>query len=410
MKSFLDLKSVDEVEKIIFDLPMLGDEEVGIEEAAGKRLARPFYAPANLPGFSRSTMDGYAVKASDTFGATENNPALLRVAGRGKMGKIPDLALGDGEAWEIFTGGALPEASDAVAMIEHCRDVGNGYIEITRALAPGMNMIEEDEDAREGQELLPAGKLVRAQETGILAAFGISRLKVIRSARVAIISTGDEIIETCAIPEPGQIRDVNSWSLQTLCREAGCETLRLGVIPDDRSALERILRKASEISDVIVVSGGSSAGMRDHTIEAFESLEESRIIVHGVAISPGKPFILGRTGKKCLIGLPGHVTSALVCAHVFLIPLLQHLQGLIAPQLKSWIDAKLSRSVVSAQGRQDYIRCKLEKKGDEYIAIPIIASSAVLTSLLEADGYVVCPENSEGLFKDQQVRFFPLQY
>lgn len=408
MKPFLKLQSVDEIIRIIFDLPVLPGEMTPLESALGRRIAKAFHAPHDLPGFRRSTMDGYAVIARDVFGASESNPALLETVGSCRMGKLPDFALAPGQAAQIFTGAPMPDGADAVVMIEHTRETGKGQIEVARSVAPGDHVIEADEDAAKSQEVIPAGKLLRPQEIGILAAFGARKVETFRKPRVAIISTGDEIVHIDAPLSAGQVRDVNSWSLDAVCKRSGAATRRLGIVRDEPDALLEMLEAAAVDADVALISGGSSAGMRDHTVEAFLALPGSRILVHGAAISPGKPFILGLSGDVCLLGLPGHVTSALICAKVFLEPLLNHLQGLAQPAPKPWFDATLSRSVASAQGRRDYIRCRLLREGDEYVAIPLLAPSSVLGGLIEADGLVICPENSEGLAKGQKVRVYPI--
>lgn len=408
MKPFLQLKPVSDVEKIIFDLPMLPEESVPLELAFGRRLARPFYAPEDLPGFRRSSMDGYAVASRDVFGAGEGSPALLRLGPPCRMGQMPDFCLGEGEAAPIATGAPLPEGADAVVMIEHTRPADQGQIEIIRPVAPGDHLVERDEDASRGMELIAAGRLLRAQETGILAAFGVTEVRVVRQARVAVISTGDELVAIDAKPKPGQIRDVNSWSLAALCRSAGALASPWGIVNDEPGALAGTLAKAREAADVIVVSGGSSQGMRDHTVEAFSGLPDAVIFVHGVAISPGKPFILGRSGSVCLVGLPGHVSGALVCGHVLLAPLLRHLQGLPRPEPQAWLEAVLSRSIASSQGRRDYIRCRLIQTDTGLSAEPLSGPSAVLRGLIDADGLIVCPENSEGLSQGQKVRVYPV--
>lgn len=408
MKPFLKLQSVDEILGIIFDLPVLPGEMTALGDALGRRAAKAFYAPHDLPGFRRSTMDGYAVIARDTFGASESNPALLETVGSCQMGKLPKFNVAPGQAAQIFTGAPLPDGADAVVMIEHTRETGKGQIEVARSVAPGDHVIEPDEDAAQGQEVIPVGKLLRPQEIGILAAFGAREVEVARKPRVAIISTGDEIVPLDAPLAPGQIRDVNAWSLEGVCKRAGAITRRLGIASDEPDALREMLQTAACDADVALVSGGSSAGMRDHAVEAFLALPDSRILVHGAAISPGKPFIFGLSGNVCLLGMPGHVTSALICAKVFLEPLLNHLQGLTEPVPKPWFDATLSRSVASAQGRRDYIRCRLLRQGDEYAAVPLLTPSSVLGGLLEADGLVICPENSEGLAKGQKVRVYPI--
>lgn len=407
MKPFLQLMPVDEIKRIIFSLPVLPVEPTPLDQAFGRCLATGFIAPCDLPGFRRSSMDGYAVVARDVFGASEGNPAILQVSHICRMGEKPEYALENGQAAQIFTGGALPDGADAVVMVEHTRDIGGGQIEVTTPVAPGMNIVEADDDAMEGQELIPAGKMIRAQEIGILAAFGVEKVETIRPAKTAIISTGDEIRTISAKLAPGEMRDVNSWSLAAICRKAGAIPERLGIVPDQQEQLAKKIKDCAAQSDVVIVSGGSSAGMRDHTAAAFLELPKSRILVHGAAISPGKPLILGVAGEVILLGLPGHVSSALVCANVFLVPLLHHLQGLARPRIKPWFDAILSRAVASAQGRRDYIRCRLKEEGDNLLAEPILSPSAVLSGLLEADGYVICPENSEGLARGQKVRVYP---
>lgn len=407
MKPFLNLKSVDETLALIFALKPLAVENVSLADACGRRLAAAFYAPGELPGFTRSAMDGYAVRARDVFGASESAPGLLRVAGHCGVGQMQAFSIQAGEAASILTGAPLPDGADAVIMVENTREAGQEQIEIIRSAAPGENVIASDEDAARGQELIHAGSLIRPQECGILAAFGITQIRVFRRPVVTIISTGDEVVPITSTPGPGQVRDVNSHSLAAFCKLRGAKPRLSGIVRDEPQELIARLRAAASNSDVILVSGGSSAGMRDHTVEAFLSLPDSRLLVHGVAIRPGKPFILAEAAGKTLIGLPGHVTSALVCAHVFLGPLLGRLQGESGPEPKPWIDATLSRAVASGQGRRDYIRCQLQKAGAQYLAVPLRGQSGVLSTLLGADGYVICPENSEGLRKDQQVKFYP---
>lgn len=409
MKPFLNLQSVDEVLALIYAMQPLDSEKVALAFASGRHLYKPFLAPADLPGFARSSMDGYAVRAADVFGASESTPAWLRVSGNCPVGVEPDLTLAPGEAASIVTGAALPSGADAVVMIEDSREAGQNQVEIIRSIAPGANVVERDEDASLGQVLIPACRRIRSQECGIFAAFGIQEIEVYRRPRVAIISTGNEIVPVDTTPDPCKLRDVNSWSLASFCELHNGIPVQMGIIPDERAKLDDILQKALTQSDVVVVSGGSSAGMRDLTAEAFLALPGAKLLAHGVAMRPGKPFILASAAcGKPLLGLPGHVTSALLCAHVFLGPLLARLQGTAQGAPKPWITAKLSRSIASAQGRRDYIRCRLEKDGDEFIAQPLRSPSSVLCSLLSADGVVICPENAEGLTKGQQVKFFPL--
>lgn len=402
MKSFLTLKSVDEVLSLVETGAPLPAERVPLDECAGRRLAADFLSPEDLPGFARSTVDGYAVRARDVFGAQEGSPALLECVGDCPMGRAPDFSLGEGQTARILTGGMLPEGADCVVMVEYSRPAGERLVELIRSQAPGDHVLESDEDASAGSVLIAAGTYLRSQEIGLLAALGQSEVLVSRRPRVSIISTGDEVVPFTQKPAPGQVRDVNSHSLAALCRSAGAEVRLEGLVRDDMAALEAAVRDALARADVVLLSGGSSAGMRDHTVDIFRAMPEGRLLVHGVAISPGKPFILARSGAVWLMGLPGHVSSALVCARVFLLPLLRRLQGgreNIAPG----VTAVLSRAVASAQGRRDYIRVRLSRNGNGWEAEPVTAPSGLISGLVAADALVVCPENSEGLYAGQEV-------
>lgn len=405
MKSFLNLVSVDDALRLVFSFPVLEPVRVGLQNAYGLRLAQDFYAPVNLPGFARSTVDGYAVAANDVFGASETSPGFLSLVGSVQMGQVPTRRLGSGEAMAIATGAMLPEGADCAVMLEYTRSVPGDLLEVTRSVAPGENIVGAAEDAAAGSLLLKAGTLIRPQELGILAAFGTAEVDVIRAARVEIFSTGDELVPIDQEPRTGQIRDTNSWTVGAMCREAQAGCSFGGILRDNLQDLRGALNDSR--ADIVVISGGSSAGMRDLTVEAFASLPDSEILIHGVAISPGKPFILARAGRKALVGLPGHVAGAFNCARVFLLPLISRFQGASDLRPQPYILATLTRSVVSAQGRRDFVRSRLERVNGGYAVTPLPASSALLASLTQADGYVVCPEDQEGLFKGAEVPFYP---
>lgn len=413
VKPFLTLQSVESVLEHIRAFPALSVEAVPLDEAPGRRLARAFTATEDLPGFDRSTVDGFAVRARDVFGAQEGSPALVRCIADCRMGEVPDIALQEGQTARILTGGMLPDGADCVVMVEYSRPAGGDLIELTRSQAPGDNVILRDDDAAEGTRLLEAGHRLRPQDIGLLAAFGMVEIAVRRQPRVAVLSTGDEIVPSAETPPPGKIRDVNAHSITALCREAGALAIRAGLVKDEASELSAAVARLASEHDVIVVSGGSSAGMRDHTVEIFQSLPQAELLVHGVAISPGKPFILAKAlidGRTvCLVGLPGHVTSALICARAFLVPLLHHLQGRVRPETTPQTPARLTRSVASAQGRRDYLRvrlralpCRQDIRPDGqglqplYEAEPVMGASGLISGIAAADGLLVCPENREG--------------
>lgn len=410
MKPFLTLQTVEAVLEHIRSFPPLAEERAPLAEALGRRLAGPFIAPEDLPGFDRSTVDGFAVRARDVFGAQEGSPALLTLKGDCRMGETPDLSLGEGEAARILTGGMLPAGADCVVMVEYSRPAGAGLVELTRSQAPGDNVILRDDDAAKGAVLLPAGRRLLPQDLGLLAAFGAAHVAVRRRPRVAILSTGDEVVPMDQTPPPGKIRDVNAHSLAALCREAGALPLMAGLVGDDPDQLRDTLARLAKENDVVAVSGGSSAGMRDHTVECFEKLPGGKVLVHGVALSPGKPLILAQAeaqsaagGRRvCLLGLPGHVASALISARVFLAPLLHHLQGRQQPEIVPQVSARLTRSVASAPGRRDYLRVRLAPldaaSADQprYAAEPLLGASGLVSDMARADGLLVCPESCEG--------------
>lgn len=402
MKSFLTLKSVEEVLAHIQSFAVLGGEEICLDEAPGRYLLRDLTAPEDLPGFDRSTVDGYAVHARDVFGAQETSPALLECVGDCPMGGAPDFELKEGQTARILTGGMLPRGADCVVMVEYSRPVNDRLVELIRTQAPGDHVLMHNEDMASGALAIPAGRRLRPQEIGLLAALGMRRVEVARRPHVAIISTGDEVLPVSGTPQPGQVRDVNSHSLAALCRQAGARAVFAGLVRDDVPLLEKTLGEAMEQADVVLVSGGSSAGMRDHTVDIFSSMPESELLVHGVAISPGKPFILARSGGKCLMGLPGHVSGALICARVFLLPLLLRLQG-GEKQPTAGVPAVLSRSVASAQGRRDFIRVRLERTEKGWMAEPLTGPSGLISPLVSAEALVVCPENREGLHAGEEV-------
>ncbi len=402
MKPFLSLKSVDEVRSLINGFDLLPEEEVPLDDAAGRYLRGDFESPEDLPGFDRSTVDGYAVHARDVFGCSEASPALLQCVSGCEMGKAAEFVLQEGQAARILTGGMLPEGADCCVMLEHSRDAGGDMVELVRSAAPGDNIVVRDEDAARGQKMIFSGTRLRAQEIGLLAALGQASVSVSKRPAAAIISTGDEVVPVGRKPAPGQVRDVNSHTLAALCRQAGAVPAFAGLVCDDPALLREKVFSALQSNDVVLVSGGSSAGMRDHTMEIFSSMPEGELLVHGAAISPGKPFILARSGKKCLMGLPGHVSSALVCAHVFLLPLLRRLQG-GREEIEHAVEASLSRPISSAQGRRDFIRARLIRGEEGWIADPLPGHSGVISDLVRADAFIVCPENREGFYAGEKV-------
>jgi molybdopterin molybdotransferase len=405
-KLFFTLKTSEEVFKILRGFEPLGEETLPLEVSFGRVLSKDILSPEDLPGFSRSSMDGYAVRAKDTFGATESLPALFEVTGEVVMGQVPNLTVGSGQAIKISTGGMLPKDADGVVMVEYCSTLDDHSIEVSRAISPQENVIQQDDDFKKGSSVLEQGSMLRPQDLGVLAGLGLSRIAVYRKPKVAIISTGDEVVPVDKRPAPGQVRDINSYTLAAFCRRAGAEPIMMGLCNDDFEKLKGRIEEGLREADTVWISGGSSVGTRDLTLKVFESLEDMELLVHGISISPGKPTIIARAGSRAIFGLPGHTASAMVVAEVFLASFLSHLQGQKDFPKKSYfeIEAKLGRNIESASGREDYFRVKLKRRGSEWIAEPIFGKSGLISTLVEADGLLRVERNREGLYQDQDVK------
>lgn len=376
--------------------PTVGSERVPLEDALGRILARDIAAQSDIPGFDRSTMDGYAVSASSTFGASEGNPAYLTVVGSIDMGRASELTMGAGQAARIATGGMLPGGADSVIMVEHTDVIDDTTIEVHRSVAPGQHVVARDEDAAQGQTVLLPGTRLRAQELGVLAACGVGEVQVFRRPKVGIISTGDEVVPVTAVPRPGQVRDVNSHTLSGLVHQAGAQPVRCGIVIDQFDDLLEACRQALAETDMVLISGGSSVGTRDLTVDVLEALPKSRILVHGVSVRPGKPTILAQCDAKAVWGLPGHVTSAMVVFMVLVEPFLAHLGGHAGVTPVS-VRARLTRNLASVQGRVDYVRVRLIEKDGQQWAEPILGASGLIRTMAAAQGLVALEMNSEGL-------------
>ena len=406
MDSFFNVKTPQEVVKIIETFGPSGQEPIVLEEALGRILSQDIITDEDLPHFFRSVVDGYAVRAKDTFGASEGMPALLDMEGEVLMGQHPQEKINKGRAIKISTGGMLPEGADGVVMVEHCFLLDERTLAVNRPISPLENVIQPGDDFKKGELVLKKGHTLRPQDLGALAGLGISPVPVFNRPKVAIISTGDEIVSIDEYPMPGQIRDINRYTLAAFCLQKGAEPLHMGLCSDKFDVLKKLVEEGISRADTVWISGGSSVGTRDLTLKVFETMEDFKLLVHGISISPGKPTIIGQIGAKPVIGLPGHVASALVVAEVFLGPLITCLSGRLdlidfhRPQMESILE----RNIESANGREDYIRVKLIKQGDELIAQPIFGKSGLISTLVEADGLVRVDMNTEGLYKGQKVK------
>ncbi len=369
-------------------------ETVPLGQARGRVPAAPVAAPQALPGFARSTVDGYAVRAADTYGASDGLPGYLDVVGAVRMGAAPDVAVGPGTVVSMPTGGMLPPGADAVVMVEYTQEAMAGTIEVTRPVAPGEGVVRADEDAAPGAGLVPACRPLRAQDLGMLAAAGITAVTVHAPPRVTILSTGDEVVPPdTAVLRPGQVRDATAVALGALVAEAGGEPVGGGIVPDDAARLETALRAALGNSDLVVISAGSSVGARDETAAAVSRLGPPGIWCHGLAIRPGKPTLLAECAGVPIIGLPGNPRSALVIFRLIGMPLVRLAGGCTAPPAEPVVRARLGRDLASAAGRLDVVQVRLASG----VATPVFGLSALLSVLTAADGYVTVPDDATGL-------------
>lgn len=371
-------------------------------DALNRVLAEPLTAPHNLPEFPRSTVDGYAVNALDTHGASPGLPAFLTVTGEVAMGQAADHAVAIGEAILVHTGGMIPPGATAVVMIEHTQQVDATSIEVMKPVAEGENVVQIGEDVRQGDLLLPAGKRLRAQEIGGLVAMGMTEVVVALPPRVAILSSGDEVVPPQAVPRLGQVRDVNSYALAAMVQQAGGTPLRYDIVPDERAALDAAAARAFTEADVVVFSAGSSVSYRDMTADVIAGLGQPGLLVHGVSVKPGKPTILAVCNGKPVFGLPGNPVSALVIFDLFVKPTIQLLLGEQTRYIPS-LQARLSRNLSSMSGREDYVQVKVEMRNGEAWAVPVLGKSNLIYTLVHADGVVKVPLDANGIAQGEWV-------
>ena len=401
----LQVKTPEEVLRLIHDKfrPVAElAESVPLTAAAGRTLSEDIIAKEYVPDFNRSTVDGYAVRAADTFGCSDAIPAILSLQGEIRMGEDAGFALLRENCAYVPTGGALPEGADCAVMLEYTEDYGDGTIGILKPGAPGMNVIFRGDDVYPGKVVLQAGRVLSAQDIGALAAIGRTVVPVQRRLKIGVISTGDELVPPGQKPLPGQVRDVNTALLSALLTEQGAEVHSYGIIVDDEDLLRETVTRAVQECDAVLLSGGSSVGVKDASCRIIESLGE--LLLHGIALKPGKPTIMGRAGNKPLVGLPGHPVAAFVVARLFMIPLLDRLAGRERPLWS--VTAELSESVGANHGRAQVNPCRLLRQDGRVLALPIRSKSGLITQLAGADGFFCIERDCEGLPKGAPVQVY----
>ena len=390
MSLFLQLVSVPEAVAEIRKLAVqCGEESVPLPEAFHRILARDVHADIDIPGFTRSVVDGFAVKASDTTGSGDTIPSILNLTGRVEMGASLNHRIKSGECIYVPTGGILPEGADAVVMIEHAEQVGEEVL-VKKPAAHGENVLFFNEDFPAGEVVCTKGRRLTSQDIGVLAAAGCTGVPVVKMPGIGIISTGNELVPVNKKPMPGQVRDVNSYVVASFVREQGCRPVLYGIVRDDREALRSAITRATAECDAVMISGGSSKDDRD--MVAAIIAERGRVLVHGIAIAPGKPTIIGKYDGRPVIGLPGHPASAFIVLIAIVRHLITAMTGETGSTMRT-LQATLGQNVPSSKGREDYVRVAVQNG----IATPLFGKSGLLNTLVRSTGVLRVPAESEGL-------------
>lgn len=387
----------EEVLKIIIEhFEPLDSERLALEKAGGRCLAETIKAPEDVPGFNRSTVDGYALNARDTFGAGEGIPAILEYTGEVMMGQAAP-PIKSGQCCLVHTGGMLPDGADAVIMIENT-DLTGTIVQGFRQVAPGENVIHRGEDLKKNDTALFQEHKLRAPEIGMLASLGITSVEVYRHPVIGFFSSGDELVNySNPCLEPGQIRDSNAPALLYLAEQSGAVARYGGILPDHFETFIEKSKDMLEETDMLVFSGGSSVGSRDHTARTMQELGKPGLLVEGISIQPGKPTLLANCSGKPVLGLPGHPVSALNIFTIFGKAIIDRLSGRGKKIFMPTVKAILARNVPSRTGRTDYVRIRLKETREGLSAVPVFGRSGMLRTLAEADGLLMVPPEKEGL-------------
>jgi molybdenum cofactor synthesis domain-containing protein len=403
---FRRLMTFDEAKRVISEKlkpEALGEEKISLLDAYNRVLGGNVVSPLNIPPFNRSTVDGFAVKAEDTFGAEENQPVTLKLCGVVNVGEPPKISLEKGEAAEIVTGAPIPDGADAVVMVE---DTEREYSELRvyRAITKDGNVMKKGTDIKKGETVLEAGQILGASEIGVLAALGLTKVAVFKVPVVAVLSTGGEITELGKELSAGKIYDINSYSLSSAVRESGGTPIYLGVVPDDKAELQKSLEHALASADMVLTSGGVSVGPKDLTPQIVDSLGKPGVLISGIAVKPGKPTTIALIGRKPIFSLPGHPTSALLIFHLLARPVIQLMSGRTATEVKM-VGALAAARMFQAKGRRTFVMVKLKRdKSDRLLAEPVeTGASGAITTLAKADGFVEIPENQQFVDADEEV-------
>lgn len=403
---FRELMTFDHAKKLLFDTlnpQPLGIEKIPLIEAYNRILSENIITKLDIPPFNRSTVDGYAVKADDTYESDEKKPIALKIIGTISVGESPKIQIRKNKTVETVTGAPIPEGANAVVMVENTQKQGDTLL-IYRAVTPDENVMKKGADLKKGDTVLIAGQLLGAPEIGVLAAIGVNYVNVFKIPIVSVFSTGAEITEPGKGLAPGKIYDINAYSLSTAVKESGGKPISMGVIPDNEAALKNALKQALSSSDIIITSGGVSVGPRDYTPKIVDSLGKPGVIISGIAVKPGKPTTIAFIGNKPVFSLPGHPTSALLIFYLLVRPVIQCLSGHKVISEKT-VKANLAVRLFSAKGRKTFVTVRLSRdKSQKIVATPVqTGGSGAITTLSKADGFIEIPENQQFIDSNEQV-------
>ena len=386
-------------------VPLDATEQVPLDQALGRTLETDVVAAEYVPDFDRATVDGYALRARDTFGCSDAIPAILTRQAEVRMGEAADFVLQEGCCAEVPTGGAIPRGADSVVMLEYAEDYGDGTVGVARPAAPGENLIFRGDDVHPGKPVLKAGRILGPQDVGALAAMGVARVPVRPRPRMAVLSTGEELVSPDRRPGPGQIRDVNGLLVAGQLRAMGAEPVPYGIVPDEEERLRATVARALDRCDAVILSGGSSVGAKDAAARVIASF--GPVLFHGLAMKPGKPTLLGRRGNQPIVGLPGHPVAAFFVTELLVRPLMDRLMD--RRTARRQVTARLTENVSANHGRALYCPCRLRREGAELWAEPVRTKSGLITALAAADGYCCVARDREGLMQGAEVQVYCLR-
>ena len=404
MKGFFKVQTPEQLYKKMDRFKPLSFEKIRIEQSLHRVLSEDIISPINLPEFRRSTVDGFALNAKDTYGVSEKNPSILQVIGEIPMGQISDIEVKEGEVVKVATGGMVPRGADAVEMLEYTEWVDAHTLHVFKTISPLENVIQVGEDVKAGEVILSRGQLIRPQDIGLMAGIGRTDARVFLRPKVAVISSGDEIVAIEEVPKPGEVRDINRYTVVSMVEEIGGIPVFLGIARDRFDDVKEKIELGLKEADMVIITGGSSVGTLDLTGEVLQTFPGTEILGHGVSIRPGKPTLLADVNGKPFVGLPGHPVSAMVIFHFFCKPILRILSG----SSREWvwhqmrIKAKAARNIPSVPGREDYVRVKLEEKDGNFLAHPVFGKSGAISNLVRANGLIRIGINEEGLEEGEE--------